>query len=366
MAHPYEALPEQAFWRSAVAQRHFSEIEGLWSPKFAIDPQDRLVTFGSCFAQNISRALRKRGYDWLSTEPPPPLLSEAEASRFNYNVYSCRTANIFTTSLLLQWTRWAFQEQPAPAEAWRNDDRYFDPFRPTIEPGGFESADEMLALREVTIRAFAEAVTLADVFVFTLGLTEGWRNKQHGYEYQMCPGTAAGDFDATSHRFDNADVLQVIENLREVIDLMRAHNRNLRFLLTVSPVPLTATNSDQHVMVATLEAKSILRAAASQMARYRDFVDYLPSYEIISSPVMQGAFFAPNKREVAPMGVEFVMNHFFSQLQRRTPAAVAAAPRVPSPVATSGRSRADLVCEEELLAAFGPSSDSASRKLVTI
>jgi hypothetical protein len=130
---------------------------------------------------------------------------------------------------------------------------------------------------------------------------------------------------------------------------MRDTNDNLRIILTVSPVPLIATNSGQHVMVATAEAKSILRAVAGQLARYRPYVDYFPSYEIITSPVTQGVFFEPNRREISPMGVDFVMDHFFACLQRKFGTTATASASMPHPLE---KSQDDVVCEEELLAAF--------------
>jgi hypothetical protein len=351
--HPYKDLPQSAYWRSAVADRHFSRITPLWSPKFDIRPEHLVVTFGSCFAQHIGKALVERGYAWLDTEPPPPGMNEAK--RFNYTVFSSRTANIYTTSLLLQWTRWALLGEPVPLEVWEQGGRYFDPFRPAIEPNGFASVEEMLRLREVTIHAFGNAIRSADVLIFTLGLTESWWNRTHGYEYQLCPGTAAGVFDPEHHAFRNLDFYQVAESLEAVIGIMQRVNGRLKIILTVSPVPLVATNSGHHVMVATIESKSILRAVAGQIARKWNHVDYFPSYELISSPVMGGVFFEQDRRQVSPMGVNFVMNHFFSCLHGMFGAPVPQGK--PPPASTTATERAtrtqdDIVCEEELLAAF--------------
>lgn len=355
--HPYKGLPESAYWRPAVAGRHFSRIAPLWTPSFEIRPEHRVVTFGSCFAQHIGRALADRGYGWLDTEPPPPDLDDAK--RFNYSVFSCRTANIYTTSQLLQWTRWALSNETPPPDVWEQEGRFFDPFRPTIEPGGFASAEEVLRLREVTIRAFETAIRSADVLVFTLGLTESWWSREQGYEYQICPGTAAGTFDPALHEFRNLDFRQVSESMEAAVDLMRQANGQLRIVLTVSPVPLAATKSGEHVLVATIESKSILRAVAGQMARSRDYVDYFPSYELVSSPLTGGIFFEPDRRQVSPMGVSFVMDHFFSCLSA---AFGSSAPeKAQGSTAASGteggitpavRSRDDIICEEELLAAF--------------
>lgn len=100
--NPYQTLPSKAFWKPAVADRSMLEIDGLWEPKFHIDSNDSIATFGSCFAQHIGKALKARGFSWLITEPPPHSLRGEAALEFNYGVFSCRTANIYTTSLLKQ------------------------------------------------------------------------------------------------------------------------------------------------------------------------------------------------------------------------------------------------------------------------
>ncbi|MGM3198773.1 hypothetical protein ACS2VC_27280, partial [Bacillus cereus group sp. BC241] len=44
MTQPYETLPEDRFWRTAVAERDALEITGLWKPKHAIARRTRIVT----------------------------------------------------------------------------------------------------------------------------------------------------------------------------------------------------------------------------------------------------------------------------------------------------------------------------------
>lgn len=85
-------------------------------------------------------------------------------------------------------------------------------------------------------------------FVFAPGFTESWFHAEDGYEYPMCPGTAGGTFDPDKHRFRNQPFDDVRKSLKEAIQLLRTGNPNLRFPLTVSPVPLTATLSDRQVL----------------------------------------------------------------------------------------------------------------------
>ena len=115
-------------------------------------------------------------------------------------------------------------------------------------------------------------------------------------------------------------------------------------------MPLVATKSGNHVLVATMESKSILRAVAGQLTTNRTYVDYFPSYELINSPVFRGVFFEPNQRTVNRHGVDFVMNVFFGCLSRNVDKAQVAGAR------TIGDSQLDAACDEELLDAFGGTS----------
>lgn len=172
MFHPYTSLEQRAFWAPAVGQRNMLDIDALWKAPFPINQRKKIVTFGSCFAQHFSRALVACGFTWLDAEPAPEGTSAETAKTFNYGIFSARTGNIYTTSLLLQWTRWALEEEKAPDIYWEKDGRVLDPFRPVVEPNGFASVEEMLASRQQCIRSFRKAILESNIFVFTLGLTE--------------------------------------------------------------------------------------------------------------------------------------------------------------------------------------------------
>lgn len=354
--NPYESLNSNAFWSQAVARKSMFDISGLWQPGIKFGPKSPVVTFGSCFAQHIGRALKARGFNWMNAEPKPAGLPEATAQTYGYGVFSARTGNIYTAGLLAQWVGWALGDATPPDEVWEKDGRFYDPFRPQIEPGGFASAEEVRASREMAIEAFRKCITEARVFVFTLGLTESWMNAPGGWEYPMCPGTGAGEFDAEAHVFVNQDYVSVRRVLVGAMRRMREANPKLLFLLTVSPVPLTATMSGKHVLVATMESKSILRAVAGSVAKAMASVDYFPSYEIINAAPFRGTFFEPNQRGVNPAGVAQVMQEFFAGLgvAQAAPSASgqAAAGKSGLAAARKGTRKDDLHCEEALLDAF--------------
>ena len=348
--NPYERLPSKAFWKPAVAQRSMFDIEELWDPKFFVRKHNTFVTFGSCFAQHIGNALKSRGFNWLSTESAPFGMLDTSAKAFNYDVFSARTGNIYTTSLLKQWTEWALEEKPVPKVSWMKDDRYFDPFRPRIEPNGFASPEELRASLLRATQAFRRSIEQANFFVFTLGLTESWVNTKEGYEYPVCPGTLAGEYDAGQHQFVNQQFNDIHASLTDAFAMMKKLNPSLRLLLTVSPVPLTATNSGKHVAVATMASKSVLRAVTDQMSTENEHVDYFPSYEIINSPVFKSTFFEPNMRGVNPYGVNFVMDTFFKCLEGKFGKYPTS--KADTETAAHEASVEASHCEEELLEAF--------------
>jgi len=353
MTHPYKALGPEAFWKTAVGAKNPLQIGGLWSPKFQITQDMPIVTAGSCFAQHFSRALAGRGYDWLDGEPAPPYLREGAARDYNYGIFSFRSGNIYTTRMLRQWVEQALELKEDPKEVWRTKGRFYDPLRPMIEPGGFSSKGEMFASREACYRAIRRAIEGASVFVFTLGLTESWANRSSGLEYASCPGTAAGAFQDGAHVFVNHRAREIEQDLLAALNAMRAINPDLKVLLSVSPVPLTATASGAHVLTATTYSKSVLRAVAGMVSEDHDWVDYFPSYEIITSPAFRGMFFAPNQRSVVPEGVDFVMQNFFADQVSAFGHAASAQKGPPSAVPpTAPKENEDVKCEEEMLNAF--------------
>ena len=352
--NPYSSLPDSAFWRTGAALADPMDIRGLWHPKADIAKTTRIVTAGSCFAQHIGRAFRERGYAWFDAEAAPGTPEVQKA--FHYGTFSFRTGNIYTTQMLLQWVRWTTGLSPVPDLFWQEGERFFDPFRPAVEPGGFASLSEARASRQATLAAIRQAIRRGQLFVFTLGLTECWRDAETGLEYAVCPGTVAGSFDPDRHRFHNMTYPEVMTALKKAITILRRINRNMRFLLTVSPVPLTATAGGQHVITATTQSKSVLRAVAGEMAAQNDYIDYFPSYEIITSPVYGGRFYAANRRSVEAEGVDHVMRCFFHDLDTafgRVPAAASPRPAIaPDAEEDAPDPAAELRCEEEMLAAF--------------
>jgi GSCFA family len=351
-ASPYSDLPPERFWRSGVAESDPATIEGLYRKRFPIARTDRIATAGSCFAQHIARNLRQRGCDVLDTEPAPPGLDKAQAEARGYGLYSARYANIYTAAQMLQLAREAFGRQTPSDRVWERDGRFFDAQRPGVEPAGLDSPEMVLAHRAHHLARVKRAFNQCNVLVFTFGLTEAWIETATGTVFPTCPGTIAGTFDADRYSFKNYTVGEVVADFARVRQILKRHDPDKRFLVTVSPVPLTATAAPTHVLQATTYSKSVLRAACGELYDRFDDVDYFPSYELIATPFSKGAFFEPNLRSVTPQGVETVMRTFFREHDNLedAPEPVPAKP-VRRPAKAKSRDE-DVVCEDLMLEQF--------------
>lgn len=347
MSSPYSDFPARQFWSRGVAPVDIATVTDVYRPRFSIEGM-KVATAGSCFAQHIALNLRKNGYAVIDKEPPPPGLRGPEAQAFGYQLYSARHGNIYTVRRLLQLTQEALGLYAPGDVVWATGGRYYDSLRPGVEPDGLPSAEEVLAQRADHVARFKAVLLEADLFVFTMGLTEAWVNAE-GLVYAGTPGSPAGTFDPQVHLFKNFRFNEIYDDFVAFRDLVRSINPGIRFLVTVSPVPLTATAVDSHVLPATVRSKSVLRAVAAQLYEDFDDIDYFPSYDLLSTPFLGPSKFEVNKRSVSAAGVAAAMRTFLD--------AHMGVDRVAQPKAAtkSVRSRGDdLVCEEALLDAFAP------------
>ena len=347
MSHPYSDLPARAFWRTAVATADRTQFPGLYEPRFGIDRTTRVATAGSCFAQHIGTYLRAAGCKVLDCEKPPRGMNERTAKRFGYGLFSGRYGNVYTARQMRQLLEDTLSGNVSDDHVWATENGYVDAFRPTIEPEGLESAQEVLLHRRHHLSRIATMLQKTDVFVFTLGLTETWEDTDTGRVFPVCPGVAGGTFDAKRHIFRNFTQSEVLRDLHSVRDLLRRFNPSIEMLLTVSPVPLTATATPEHVLAATTYSKATLRSAAGEFVATTDDVDYFPSFEIITAPASGGPWFATNMRSVSAEGVEKVMAIFLAAHHLIDPA-----PHDAEPDVDDIDEDDDLVCDELLLQAF--------------
>jgi hypothetical protein len=314
-ANPYRELPASAFWKTGVAQEDPYCIRRIYEKKFAISLNEKIATAGSCFAQHVSCQLKKNGYNVLDLEPAPPELPQHLHQKFGFSIYSARYGNIYTVRQLLQLVQEVSGERSPQNFVWERRGRFYDALRPAVEPEGLDSPEEVVEHRKYHLAYVKEMFERLDVFFLTFGLTEMWVHKSSGTVYPTAPGTIIGEFDSHVFEFINArhdEVLCDFNHFQAVLKTLRG-GRPYKILLTVSPVPLTASASRKHVLVSTAYSKSTLRSVAGQLSMEQDHIDYFPSYEIVTNPKLHSTAFTKNLRSITGEAVDNVMSHFFAE-----------------------------------------------------
>jgi hypothetical protein len=346
---PYFDLPNSSRWDATMAGRPLLEINPHTLSPFKITPATRVGSGGSCFAQNITTALRNRGYNYFVTEAAPPFLSNDDAIKNNYGIFSARYGNLYTPLQWLQLIQRSVGSFTPSDQFWSDGKgRFFDLLRPRIKPHGFSSRLEMEADVRQHLRAVKALFEQVDVFVFTLGLTEGWQSTMDATIYPTCPGCgSAGDFDPTKYVFRNFSVAETTDHLSQVLKSLVLLNPTIKIILTVSPVPLMATMEQRHVLQATTYSKSVLRVAAEQIALAFDNVHYFASFEIITGTGNTQAYFASDRRSVTQDGIEHVMKCFFELYGSTSETYQHVADSIPTTAKAVAARKAGIICDEE-------------------
>lgn len=282
--------PEDAVERLTTSQ--FLKIEH--APKFRIDPSDKFFCMGSCFAINVSRALVKRGADVLSWEFEHPrgmtLLSQ-------FNTFSMLSA---AEQALMGKTH----QDGGLVEL--SEGRWWDPQLQNSEISDRETA---LALRR-KVNAYFARIAEADICVVTLGLTEMFWDMVTNLPLNSGPVDWKHALRTKRFEFRNPPFQTILTNVIRLCAILRqASAKKPRIILTVSPVPLQRTFSEKDIIVANNYSKACLRTAAEEVARTLDYVDYYPSYEMVTYSPREIAW-EPDQRHVTNDMVDHVIATF--------------------------------------------------------
>lgn len=347
---PYSGLPPRAFWRGGVAGAAPFPPD-IYRPKFPVTRETKVFTAGSCFAQHVGAAMKAAGIAVIDTEPARRGLPPETAKRFGYGIYSARFGNIYTVKQFRQLVEEMGGAEPA-LPVWEREGRFWDAQRPGVEPEGLATPEIVLEMRAHHLAALGEALQQADLIVFTLGLTEAWEHRATGTVYPTAPGTIAGIHDPETFRFVNYGVAEILDDFSALEEALSSINPDLRWLLTVSPVPLAATAGPQHVLPATVLSKSILRVVCDMLCASSERIDYFPSYELVTSPAHPYSPFAEDLRSVRPEIVARIMQTFLASH------GLSEADLPEASVSLSAAHSDDAICEDILLDAFRPDGTS--------
>ena len=251
--------------------------------RFHVLKSDKIFCIGSCFAREIEQVFKSLNFDVLSiirNLPKTPQRNIADAGMFNK----------YTVSSMLNELKWALNKR----SRYNEGKVLVDIGEGKVEDYQLagekysESVENMRAFRKAFNKSFAE-IKKADIVVLTLGLSEAWFDKKSNIYLNVAPTAAAvdkhpGRFEL--HVLGYEETLRALKDCYEVLS-KNVDNKNFKILVTVSPVPLSATFRQQDVLTANCYSKSVLRAAVEKFVAEYSNVYYFPAYEFatLSNPL---------------------------------------------------------------------------------
>jgi hypothetical protein len=271
------------------------------TPGFSISSQDKLFTIGSCFARNVERALIALGL--------PVLSSIIDGTGPGENI-----TNKYTTRTILHDLRVAFEGADPLSTIHQNGSGN----AVNLTFGG-KGADKAAPIEELlqktnhyynTMRRLRET----DIVVLTLGLVETWYDKKAGVYINLAPPLRLAKQDPGRFELHVLSFDDIHSDVAEILRILRRECRSgVRFLVTVSPVPLAATFRGQDVLQANAYSKAVQRAAIETVVLKNNDVTYFPSFEMVTLSPPKQAWVDDDYRHVRPETVDRIMHLVISK-----------------------------------------------------
>ena len=232
-----------------------------------IHAHTRIVSIGTCFAEEFAFYMLGRKFNYLLIEP------DALSSSANWG-------RVYTIPNLYQIVRYSLDPNfelcvESTSKGW------IDPLREHAISAYPSRGDAILAIkahREASRRAFTEA----EVLIMTLGQNEAWVDRRNNMVWGGIPPkeiltAAPEEFSASEFSYQKNCSL-----LGSLLTDLFALNPLLQVILTVSPVASYATFCDIDVVSQSFANKCLLRSVVRDvMADFPGNVSYFPSFEMV-------------------------------------------------------------------------------------
>lgn len=264
------------------------------NPSFTID-DGKIFTIGSCFARNIEAMLTGRDVPTANFSLPDGEIAQNIGNRilneYNPGTMSQRISNAakglsFGDKGLLE------------VKGLYGD---------LLLSGGVDLPLERVLERRDELDALYRELVTSDVLIVTLGLVEAWYDVESELYINRMPQPAARNPDLAErfelHVFNTDAAYSLMATALQ--DALGAGLKNI--LLTVSPVPLQTTFTQQDVIMANSYSKATLRTVAARLEADFSEIDYFPSYEMVTT--FAGNPFIEDNVHVRPEIVQRVTNH---------------------------------------------------------
>ncbi len=250
-----------------------------------IDHSSRILSLGSCFADNIARRMQ----------------------RAKFRVEASPTGILFNPeSIARAVERFAASESPAREELRHDGERYFGyDFHSAFADADPERA--LAAMREAARRG-ADALRRADTVIITFGTAWIYRLRENGEVVANCHKQPQSLF---------ARELLAADRIPDrYAKLLEGPLADKHVIFTVSPVRHLGDGAERNSL-----SKAVLRVAVGELASRFPDADYFPSFEIMNDELRDYRFYADDMTHPSQTAVDYIWERFgataFAESARR-------------------------------------------------
>jgi len=279
---------------------------------FKMERHDKIYAIGSCFARGVENALVGQQMQVLSRA------TEFDAFPAVNNELKLGFTNKYNTYSIYNELRWALDPEAEFVHESVVDigsGVYYDPHtNPALELAGLA---ETLRRRSI-MQSITRRIVECRVVIITLGLAEVWRDRIAETFINTTPLPEAVRRHPDRYEFHVSSFAENLANLAKIHHVINHFGHSdTQIVVTVSPVPLMATFSNDDIVVANSYSKSVLRAVAQEWASAHQNVHYFPSYEIVLNSD-RATSWLEDLRHVRGEVVQHIMKVFLDSYLRET------------------------------------------------
>lgn len=253
-----------------------TEIKSIES-SFTLDYDDVLLSFGSCFSQNIGAQLSQRKFNLL------------------FNPFGV----LYNPSSIKQSIERLFGNSAYPEDQiiehnglWQSFD-FHSSFSAVSQ---FECLNNIKASLSKALVQFQNATTL----IVTFGTAYVYRNKANGQVVANCHKFPAANF--TRERLS---IAQIIDDYTELIQHLQTQFPSLKIIFTLSPIRHLKDGFEANQI-----SKSILRIAIDEICKSSPNLHYFPSYELLLDDLRDYRFYQADLVHPNDLAIQYIWEKF--------------------------------------------------------
>lgn len=244
---------------------------------FKISYQDKILTLGSCFAENIGQKMTN-------------VFFETDINPFGvlYNPVSVKNS----IELLLQKSIFTSEDIFEYKSLWQS----------FSHSSQFTGLSEMECLNNINSRLnlSGEFIQKTNVLLITFGTAWVFEEKKSGRVVSNCHKLPAGDF--VKRRLT---VEEIVNDFKTLIFNLQTLYPKLVIVFSVSPIRHWKEGAHENNV-----SKSILLLAIDELQKQHENIHYFPAYEILMDELRDYRFYARDMLHPSEVAVDYIWQRF--------------------------------------------------------